>query len=298
MATSVGATPQEVSVDIDQVLESDRIRRLKTRVPRLRFRPEEARVIGGSEGVVAIPANHGTALTYVKNNTEVVSFLFDEYVRGVDVDWVEGTEARLRVTADGTTLIRGATEEETETFLSSIDVKDIDRENAEAAVQPQTGEVTITHADGKERRYDRIVAEPTEDAWDQVPAKSKGDGEGKNKGKAKGLRAAKVDLEVTDHHTEQFSGESGGFTTQSGCDQDDVVFCVVEAIACIPCAAAVASGPLLAACIIFVCLGFPAVPIATALADIGCTNIAGCAAAEVVDIASDLVDEYGDDIPV
>ncbi|WP_367176311.1 hypothetical protein [Haloarcula rubripromontorii] len=283
MTTSVGATPEEASIDIDRLLESDRINKLKEEIPDLKLDSEDARVLGGKEGIVAIPGNYGTALTRAPGETDAASFYFDEWVRGVDSDWIEGTEARLRVTDDETVLIRGATDEETEIFLSSINTEKLDRENTNVAVQPETGEVTITHVDSEDRRFDRILAEPDEAQMTTQDS---------------GLAAAKAGLEVTDRQTEHFSGESRGIGTQASCDQDDVVFCVVEAIACLPCAAATASGPLLAVCILFVCLGFPAVPIATALADIGCTNVAGCTADAAVDIMSDLADELGDQVPV
>ncbi|ELY79339.1 hypothetical protein C488_04277 [Natrinema pellirubrum DSM 15624] len=154
------------------------------------------------------------------------------------------------------------------------------------AVQSETGEVTITHVDSEDHRYDRIQAEPVERAEAQIATENNG------------LPAAKVELEVTDRQTESFSGGSREVGAQASCDQDDVVFCVIEASSCLPCAAATATGPLLAVCILFVCLGFPAVPIATALADIGCTNVAGCTADAAIDIMSDLADELGDEIPV
>ncbi|AXR76156.1 hypothetical protein [Natrarchaeobaculum sulfurireducens] len=286
MASSVGATPEEASFDFDRLMESDRIVKLKEEIPDLEFHLEDARAIGGEEGIVAIPANHGTALTRPPGQTDAASFYFDEWVRGVDSDWVEGTQARLRVTDDETVLIRTATDEESEAFLSSIDTDELDHENTNVAVQPDTGEVTITHVDSEDRRYDRIQAAPAQDAGAQIATEGNG------------LTAAKSGLEVTDRDTEHFSGGSGEFGTQSSCDQDDVVFCVIEAVSCLPCAAATATGPLLAVCILFVCLGFPAVPIATILADIGCTNVAGCTASAAADIMSDLADDLGDQVPV
>ncbi|WP_241432728.1 hypothetical protein [Natrinema pellirubrum] len=49
MTASVGATPEEASIDIDQLLESDRIEKLKKEIPDLKFRSEDARVLGGKK---------------------------------------------------------------------------------------------------------------------------------------------------------------------------------------------------------------------------------------------------------
>jgi len=102
---------------------------------------------------------------------------------------------------------------------------------------------------------------------------------------------------VINRDSETFAGGANDVGAQSSCDLDDVIVCLVEVSGCPLCTIGSPAPPVLAACILFVCLGFPGVPIATALADIGCLNLAGCATSEVIDIASDLVDEYGDDIP-
>lgn len=282
MTASVGASSKESSVDIDRLLQSDRVKKLK-KIPNLELSSGDARVLGGEQGVVAIPANHGAVLTRPPGETDAASFYFHEWVPGVDSDWVEGTQARLRVTDDGMVLTRAATDEETERFLSSVDTTEFDRENTTVAVQPETGKVTISHIDTEDRRYDRIQAKPAE-----VQTATEGNG----------LAAAKAGLEVTDRETEHFSGSSQGIGVQSSCDSDDVVFCIVEAIGCLPCAAAVGGGPLLAVCFLFVCLGFPGLPIATYLTDIGCLNIAGCTADATVDIVDDLIDQYADQIPI
>lgn len=281
MTASVGASSKEASVDIDRLLQSDRIEKLKKEIPKLELSSEDARVLGEEQGVVAIPANHGTVLTRPSEETDAASFYFNEWVSGVDSDWVEGTEARLRVTDDGMVLTRAATDEETEIFLSSVDTIELDRENMAVAVQPETGKVTISHINTEDRRYDHIQAEPAETATE-----------------GNGLAAAKAGLEVTNRETEHFSGSSQGIGVQSSCDQDDVAFCIIEAASCAPCALTAGVPPALAACIAVVCFGVPNLAIITFLGDIGCISLAGCAVNEVVDIVNDMIDEYADQIPV
>jgi len=301
MTASVGASPTEASVDIDRLLQSDRIQKLKKEIPRLELSPEDARVLGGEQSIVAIPANHGTVLTRPPGETDAAKIFFDEWVPGVDPDWVKGTQAQLRVTDNSTVLTRTATDEEKEEVLSSVGVTEFDQENTTGAVQPKIGNVSISHVDPEKRRYDSVQAEPAEASKDRrrqndnVPTES---ASAQGAAESKGLAAVKTGLVVTEHKTEHFSGGSGEISAQSSCDQDDVVFCIIELSSCIPCGFASVTGPVFAACIMFVCLGFPAVPIATALADIGCASLISCGAEEAVEIAGDIIDEYGDEVPI
>lgn len=304
VTTALGAPPEETSVDIDDLLLADKIATLKREIPGLELYSEKARVLGGEEGIVAIPANYGTLLTYPPEGSvpdslrpwieagidvgverptvDAASFYFTEWVPGVDADWVEGTNARLRVSDGGTTLTRTATQAEAEQFLSSLDAPELDPEEAIVGVEPETGTVTVTQVNTEDERFDRVQAEP---AGVQTAAADSG------------LAAAKAGLEVTDRHSEQFAPE--GIETQGFCNADDVIFCVINAVSCWPCAVAVGGGPkVFAACMIFVCLGFPAQPIAEIMADIGCANVAGCTIDEITDIISDLLDKYEDDIPI
>lgn len=321
MTASVGATPKEASVDIDRLLESDRINKLNKEIPGLELSPEDTRVIGGEQSLVIIPANHGTALTRPPGETDAASFYFDEWVPGVDSDWVKGTHAQLRVTDNRMVLTRTATDRETEEFLSSVGATEFDRENTTVGVQPETGKVTISHTDPEDRRFDRIQAEPAEEPKDCRRRHDRGQAEYADKpedrrrqharGEAEsaevqtspesnGLAAAKAGLEVTDRQTEHFSGSSqgNGMQTQASCDQDDVIFCIIELASCAPCGITSMAGPVLAACLIVVCAGFPHVQLVTFLADIGCTSLLVCGGEEAADIAGDIVDEYGDEIPV
>ncbi|AGB15520.1 hypothetical protein Halru_0898 [Halovivax ruber XH-70] len=283
MTAAVGASPKEASVDIDQLLQSQHIKRLKREVPSLKLSAESARVVGGDRSVVVIPANHGTVLTRPPEETDAARFYFNNWVPGVDDDWVEGTQAQLRVTDDKTVLTRTATDEETEVFLNSIDTRALDRGNTTVAVQPETGKVSISHIDTENRRFDRVQAEP---AKAQLATKQKG------------LAAAKSGLEITDRETTHFSGSSNGTGVQSSCDQDDIIFCIVEAVGCVPCGLTVSAPPVFVACAFLVCLGFPAVPVATILADIGCFNVGQCTGEAVVDIVTDIIDEFADQVPI
>lgn len=283
MTASVGASPEEASVDIDRLLQTDRIQKLKETIPGLEFSIEDARVLEGERGIVLIPANLGVVLTRPPGETDAASFYPNEWIPGVDSDWVEGTQARLRVTDDDMVLTRSATDEESEEFLKSVGATEFDRENMTVAVQPVTGKVMIAHIDTENRRYDRIQAEPAEVELGRV---------------GNGLAAANAGLEVTSRETEHFSDISKDIKIQSHCDQNDVIFCIAEAINCIPCALLTPTGPVFAVCIVFVCLGFPAQTLVTILADIGCLSLGACGAEEVIDIVNDLIDEYADDIPI
>jgi len=306
IATSVGASPEEASVDIDSVLVSDKVATLKEEIPGLELNPDSARVLGGDEGVVGIPANHGILVTHPpegsiseraqsllkadKSNREIerpevdaASFYFSEWIPSVDNDWPKGTQARLRVSDDGAVLLREPTDEEAEQFLSSVGPTEFDRENMAIGVEPETGRVTITHIDTENRQFNRIEAEPSKAQTATADAE---------------LAAAKAGLEVTERKTEEFLGGSQDIGTHASCDADDVIVCVIEAQSCWPCLIAGVSGPVALACWFFVCLGFPGEPIATILADVGCLNLAGCAVDEVTDIVDYILDEFGDQIPV
>jgi len=305
MTASVGATPEEASVDIDRLLESDRIQTLENEIPGLELRRDDARVVAGEQGVVIIPANYGTALTRPPGETDAVSFYFDEWVPGVDDDWVKGTEAQLRIADGETVLTRTATDTEAEAFLGSVGASEFDRADTTVAVQPESGKVTISHVDSDERRYDRIAAEPAQEPDGRGGRRRRRHGRGRAERasvqaatESDGLAAAKAGLEVTSRETEHFSESSQDISAQSSCDQDDVVFCIIELASCVPCGFASVTGPVFAACIMFVCLGYPAVPIATFLADIGCQSLISCGAEEAVDIAGDIIDEYGDEVPI
>lgn len=301
MTASVGATPKQASVDIDRLLQSNRIKKLKKEIPGLKLHSEDARVIEGKQGLVIIPANHGTVLTRPPEETDAARFIFDEWVSGVDSDWVKGTQAQLRVTDNRIVLTRTATDKETEEFLSSVGTTEFDRENTTVAVKPETGKVIINHIDPEDRRYDRIQAEPAEvprDRRRRHDRRQAGSAEVQTATESNGLAAAKAGLEVTDRETEDFSGSSQGVSAQASCDQNDVIFCLIEMSSCATCAITSMAPPVLAACLIIVCAGFPHVQLVTILADIGCTSLLMCGGEEAADIAGDIVDEYGDEVPV
>ncbi|WP_136686731.1 hypothetical protein [Halorhabdus amylolytica] len=262
----VGAVPASASEDSDEIkplLESMEVKAIKRVDPSLECRPDDAVLIAtgedpssasvqqdtsGHPAGAAIPTNHGT-LTVVTTGGEHTAILdFDERVPEVEIDWPEGTTARLKSNENETTFQRSATKKETHRILRKISRNDLaTADNVEVSIAPKEQEFYIHHMNAEDHEIERIRGHD--------PSIGKAHGRD-NKGQ-RTQKPVQGGFQVLEEKT--FAAGNDQISTASSCDCDkamaDLIFCVYQAGGCFTCFLGSPVPPVLVACLILVCAG-------------------------------------------
>lgn len=274
---TVGASAAESSVDVEAALRQSSVRTLVGEIPGVEFDTENATVFGSEPSLVTVPANYGKLVVDAPSavvDEASASFYFDRHVPGVRPSWSVETAARLTTTNDGTYFERAVTGREKRSILDALGHSGFSLDGTSVSVSPDRGRVSVTHVD----RDDRVVK--TVEATGSVTT----DGS---------VSALDVVSEAT--YTE--SDVASDISTSAGCDDEtlfDIVYCIIDYSDCALCSLGSPAPPVLAACILIVCLDGGLFLIVEKLADFGCS----AAAKGGVECLQSLIDQYGDEVPV
>jgi hypothetical protein len=286
------------STDIDDILDSEPVRRIISEIPGLELNLDQAFAIGENESLIIVPANYGKLVTtplvagesrlreYIKPQKELAaSFYFNEWVESVHDDWPQGTVARLTATDDGVVLQRSATDAEKRTFLKGIKRSDLLSKNISVGVIPDRGKAFVMHANRKSRELEMLeIAVNRRSSQSQITTDSSISLEVRNKTVYDGSNS---------FGTQSISTTS---TSASACEKIpfDLIYCIVtNAPQCLACTIGSPAPPVLGACLLIVCLNAGLAIVEEVLSDIGCLS----AGQNSVACAKKLINKYGDQIP-
>ena len=289
-AHRVGASPTEKNVELDAVLSHPRVEELINGIPGLELHRENTTAYGTDGSVVVVPSNYGKLLaTTPDSDAEVgASFYFDEWVQGVDDAWVQGTDAQLTATDDGPLLQRSVTDTERSRFLDAVDRSDFREENTNITVIPERGRVSFRRVDRDEREIGTVTAVSRDGFAGLTQQQS-----------ATGTEHAGVELQVVDETTYTASDlvPDSEFSTAAECDDSiimDIFLCASDYADCGICLGASFAPPVSIACWVILCLDGGLSLAVDYLTDWGCFE----AGEGIYECLKDVVDEYGDDIPI
>lgn len=274
---TVGATPAEASVDVDEALRQPSVRKLVSEIPDVEFDTATATVFGAESSVVAVPANYGKLVVEAPSTVgdeASASFYFNRHVPGVRANWPEGTTARLTATSNGTQFERATTDREKRAILEELGRSEFGLDGTSVSVSPDRERVSLMHVD----RTARVMK--TVDATGSITT----DGRVSS-------------LEVVDETTYTESHLRSEVFPQAECSGDimiDLVWCIIDYSDCTFCWIGSPAPPVFAACIVIVCFDGGLALLLEVLMDHGCS----AAAIGGVDCLQQLIDQYGDKIPV
>lgn len=277
------ASADEADVDVDSLLATAEVESIVRTIPGLKLRSDDATVLGNESVIVSIPANYGSLVVTDRENERTAAFYFEERVPALDVDWPEGTHARLQATADDSEPVfqRTATNEETHRYLVAIGKSDLRTDDVHVSVTPEADEIDVTHMDGDERVMNVIRARVPDGGAERV------------RGTLSAASETETGLQVIEH--ERYGTGRGADESDEvravpmigcgGCGDDiaaDVLYCLNQVKSCGLCTIGSPAPPVAVACWLIVCIGVSSADgVSAVLDDVnipGCTNLAGCAA--------------------
>lgn len=290
----VSASPADENVDLDEVLNNNRVDVLLDKIPGVELDHKNASIYGSDDYLIVVPSNYGKLL--VNNHEEVdASFYFDKWVPDVDDAWPQETEAHLSATDNGPLLSRTATDAEKREFIKAINRPKFEKDSTNVVVVPERGEVSFTRANKDQREIETV--------------KAVGDvgSVGLNQQRGVNPEMATTELQVVDETTYTSSdltpnstvSKSGAVTSSSAeCDPGkvgvDLFICVVDYSDCAFCTLASSiTGPVGIACLIIVCFDGGLSVAMEYFLDWGCAS----AVEGGVDCLAEIVDEYGHLVP-
>ena len=258
--TGIAAAIEDVDPeDVDALMETEEVRAIERTVPNLEIKRNEAKALGGFEGsdrsesesyAVLAPTNVGRLVVASHDRGRDAVLDFDERVPELDADWPRGTTGRLHASGDEAEFQRTATDEETRRILEGTGRNElVGSEDVVASLTPETGEYYFTHVDTD---AERIVSVTAREAT-----------------------ASESGLEVVE--TQTYERGPSARACDCGNEAADLIYCVYQAGSCLSCFIGSPVPPVLAACIVFVCVGGTGGVLLTFIADLGCTDVdPGC----------------------
>lgn len=274
---TVGATTEEASVDVDEALRQPSVRELVSEIPNVEFDTANGTVFGAESSVVAVPANSGKLVVDAPStlvDEASASFYFDRHVPGVRANWPEETTARLTATSDGTQFERATTDREKRAVLDAFGRSEFGLDETSVSVSPDRERVSLMHVDSAARVMKTVEATGSITTDGGVSS-----------------------LEVVDETTCTESDLRSEVSAQAECSADlmiDLVWCIIDYADCWLCSFGSPAPPVFAACIVIVCFDGSLALVVEYLTDFGCS----AAITGGVDCLQQLIDQYGDLIPV
>jgi hypothetical protein len=242
--------------DVEALMKTAEVQAIERTVPNLEIERAEAKALGNfgdsnqdETYAVLAPTNVGRLVVVGHDGGRTAVHHFDERIPDLGADWPRGTTGRLTASGDEVRFQRTATSGERRRILEGVGRTDlVGSDDVVASLTPETGEYYFTHVDADAGRIESITAR----------------------------KAASADgLEIVERRTYERSVSAQG--CDCGNEAADLIYCAYQAGSCLSCFIGSPVPPVLAACIVFVCVGGTGGVLLTFIADLGCTDVdPGC----------------------